>query len=66
MKNKLLLDEEGIHRSIAKAFGVDRDKVKLEPYTDWEGYGLNEHLVAKVKATVEVPWFHVDKKRTDE
>ena len=55
MKKQICLTQDDIRQIIANAFSVDTDKVDLEPYKDLEGYGVCEHYVAKVKATVEVP-----------
>ena len=55
MKKQIIISQDDIQQIIANAFDVDTDKVDLKPYMDLEGYGLGEHYVAKVKATIEVP-----------
>ena len=55
MKKQICLTQDDIQQIIANAFNVDNDKVYLESYKDIEGYGTDEHYVAKAKATVELP-----------
>lgn len=55
MKKQICLTQDDIQHIIANAFSVDEDKVNIKLYEDCEGYGLAEHYVTKVKATVEVP-----------
>ena len=53
MKRVILLDEEDICSIIATEYGVETKKVTLNTYTEWEGYGVNEHEVVKVEVRVE-------------
>ena len=55
MTKQIVLTQDAIQQVIANAFSVDKSKVDLEPYKVVEGYGMGEHIVAMVKATVEVP-----------
>ena len=55
MKKQVILNKEDIRQCIADAYFVDKNKVDVETFMDIEGYGPNEHEVANVKATVELP-----------
>lgn len=55
MKKQVVLTSGDIEQIIANSFNVSTDNVDLQCFTEWEGYGPNEHQVPKVKATVELP-----------
>ena len=55
MKKQVILTSDDIKQIIANSFNVSTDSVDLQCFTEWEGYGTNEHQVPRVKATVEVP-----------
>lgn len=55
MKKQVILTFSDIRQIIANSFNVSTDKVDLECFTESEGYGLTEHEVPRVKATVEIP-----------
>lgn len=55
VQKQILLDEEDIKQVIANSYDVGLNKVSIETYVDVEGYGLGEHYVTKVRATVETP-----------
>lgn len=55
MKKQIVLTQDDIQQVIANTFCVDKDKVNLEPFITIEGFKMDEHPVAKVKATIEVP-----------
>ena len=55
MKKQVILDKKDIQQCIADAYSVDKDKVYVETFMDIDGYGPNEHEVANVSVTVELP-----------
>lgn len=53
MKYRVSLNEEDIIKVIADRFEVLPDDVRLEHFTESQGYGMAERYVAKVSAEVE-------------
>ena len=52
MKTLIQLDKNDIEQIIAKHFGVDLSKVRVEPYIGMSGYGMDETETAYVRAEV--------------
>ena len=55
MKKQIILSQEDIIKTIADSFKVEKEKVRLETYKDYEGFGPFETAVYKARVTVEVP-----------
>ena len=55
METIVKLNHDDIQKIIAKHFKVaNLCQVKVIPYTATEGYGIDEHIVTKVKAEVSI------------
>lgn len=53
METVVKLNQDDIQKIIAKHFNVANVcQVEVKPYTTTAGYGMDEHMVAEVKAEV--------------
>ena len=55
MIKQVIIDEHDIIRVVADAFDVKTEDVDMNVYRDSEGYGMDEHYVYRVEATVTLP-----------